>query len=45
MQQAARVANNVAFLYDGEVVETGRAPDIFENPSSQLTEKYIRGNL
>lgn len=45
MQQAARIANNVAFLYKGEVVEVGRAPDIFENPSNPLTEKYIRGNL
>lgn len=45
MQQAARIANNVAFLYKGEVVEVGRAPDIFEKPSSPLTEKYIRGNL
>lgn len=45
MQQAARVANNVAFLYKGEVVEVGRAPDIFENPTNVLTEKYIRGTL
>ncbi len=45
MQQAARVANNVAFLYNGELIETGRAPDIFENPASPITEKYIRGNL
>jgi phosphate transport system ATP-binding protein len=45
MQQAARVANNVAFLYGGEVIETGRAPDIFENPTNPITEKYIRGNL
>lgn len=45
MQQAARVANNVAFVHKGEVVEVGRAPDIFENPTNPLTEKYIRGNL
>lgn len=45
MQQAARVANNVAFLYKGEVVEVGHSPEIFENPSNPLTEKYIRGNL
>lgn len=45
MQQAARIANNVAFLYRGEVIETGRAPDIFEKPAHPLTEKYIRGNL
>lgn len=45
MQQAARVATNVAFLYRGEVVEVGKAPDIFENPTSPVTEKYISGNL
>ena len=45
MQQAARVATSVAFLYRGEVVEEGKAPDIFENPTSPLTEKYISGSL
>ena len=45
MQQAARVATSVAFLYKGEVVEVGKAPDIFENPTNPLTEKYISGNL
>ena len=45
MQQAARIANTVVFLYKGEVVEVGKAPDIFENPANVLTEKYIRGTL
>jgi phosphate transport system ATP-binding protein len=45
MQQAARIGNNVAFLYKGEVVEVGKAPTIFENPSDPLTEKYISGRL
>jgi phosphate transport system ATP-binding protein len=45
MQQAARIADNVVFLYKGEVVETGRAPAIFENPSNPLTEKYLSGQL
>lgn len=45
MQQAARIADSVAFLYRGEVVETGRAPNIFENPSNPLTEKYLSGQL
>lgn len=45
MQQAARVANNVAFLYKGEVVEVGESPAIFENPKNELTEKYISGRL
>ncbi len=45
MQQAARVANKVAFLYRGEMVEVGESPRIFENPTQQLTEKYISGRL
>src|SRR5579875_957157 len=45
MQQAARVANNVAFLYKGELVEIGRSAEIFENPKHELTEKYISGRL
>jgi phosphate transport system ATP-binding protein len=45
MQQAARVGTNVAFLYKGDLVEFGPASDVFENPKSPLTEKYIRGIL
>lgn len=45
MQQAARVGTNVAFLYRGDLVEFGPAADVFENPKSSLTEKYIRGSL
>lgn len=45
MQQAARVANKVVFLYKGEVVETGEPPAMFENPKNDLTEKYISGRL
>jgi phosphate transport system ATP-binding protein len=45
MQQAARVGNKVAFLYKGDLVEVGQAPSIFENPTSELTEKYISGKL
>jgi phosphate transport system ATP-binding protein len=45
MQQAARVGTSVAFLYKGDLVEFGPASDVFENPTSPLTEKYIRGSL
>ena len=45
MQQAARVGDNVAFLYRGDLVEFGPATDVFQNPRSPLTEKYIRGTL
>ncbi len=45
MQQAARVGNEVAFLYRGELVEFGPAEEVFQNPKNALTEKYIRGTL
>ena len=45
MQQAARVGTSVVFLYKGDLVEFGPASDVFENPKSPLTEKYIRGSL
>jgi phosphate transport system ATP-binding protein len=45
MQQAARVSDFTAFLYLGELVEYGSTKDIFENPTSELTEKYITGRF
>ena len=45
MQQAARVASKVAFIYHGKIVETGEAPSIFENPQNELTEMYVSGKL
>jgi len=45
MQQAARVSDYTAFLYLGELVEYEATKDIFENPKSELTEKYITGEF
>jgi phosphate transport system ATP-binding protein len=45
MQQAARVSDHTAFLYLGELIEYGLTRDIFENPKSELTEKYITGEF
>ena len=45
MQQAARVSDYTAFLYLGGLVEYGSTKDVFENPKSDLTEKYITGEF
>lgn len=45
MQQAARVSDFTALLYLGELIEYGSTKDIFENPKSELTEKYITGEF
>jgi len=43
MQQAARVSDNTAFLYLGELVEFGETDTIFRNPTKTRTEDYITG--
>jgi phosphate transport system ATP-binding protein len=45
MQQASRVADYTAFLYLGKLVEFGQTTDVFENPKSEVTEKYITGEF
>jgi phosphate transport system ATP-binding protein len=45
MQQAARVSDFTAFLYIGQLVEYGNTEIVFENPTNELTEKYITGKF
>jgi phosphate transport system ATP-binding protein len=43
LQQAFRVANRVAFMYLGELVEYGEASEVFGNPRAQRTRDYVAG--
>jgi len=43
MQQAARVSDETAFMYMGEMVEFDETNKIFTNPSKKQTEDYITG--
>ncbi len=45
MQQAARVSDNTAFFYMGNLVEFGKTSDIFTQPQQQQTEDYITGRF
>jgi phosphate transport system ATP-binding protein len=45
MQQAARVSDQTAFFYIGELVETGATEQIFTNPREQRTEDYVTGKF
>jgi phosphate transport system ATP-binding protein len=45
MQQAARVSDFTAFMYLGQLIEFGDTTSVFENPKSELTEKYITGKF
>lgn len=43
LHQALRIADNVVFMYLGEVIESGPASQIFNNPQQELTQKYLSG--
>jgi len=45
MQQAARVSDQTAFFYLGDLVEVGPTEKIFTNPSEQRTEDYVTGKF
>jgi phosphate transport system ATP-binding protein len=43
LAQAQRIADKVAFMYLGDLVEYGTAADVFEAPRAQRTRDYVRG--
>lgn len=43
LRQAMRIADNVVFMYMGEVVENGPADRVFHHPQAELTQKYLSG--
>ncbi|HET6438672.1 MAG TPA: phosphate ABC transporter ATP-binding protein PstB [Anaeromyxobacter sp.] len=45
MQQAARVSDQTAFFYMGDLVEVGSTEQIFTNPKEQRTEDYVTGKF
>jgi phosphate transport system ATP-binding protein len=45
MQQAARCADQVAFLYLGELVEVAPAVELFTAPRERRTQEYVTGRF
>lgn len=45
MQQAARVSDQTAFFYVGNLVEMGDTNTLFTNPKEKRTEDYITGRF
>jgi len=43
LQQAFRVADHVAFMHLGELVEYGPSTQVFDHPTQQRTRDYISG--
>ena len=45
MQQAARVSDQTAFFYLGNLIECRPTVDLFENPEHEQTERYVTGRF
>lgn len=45
MQQAARISDNTAFFYLGELVEYNATTTMFTNPKKEQTNNYITGRF
>jgi len=45
MQQAVRCSDYTAFMYVGDLVESGKTYDLFHNPKNELTAKYVEGQF
>lgn len=43
LRQALRIADYVVFIYLGEIIETGSAKELFNNPKHELTKQYLSG--
>ncbi len=45
LRQAKRIADYVAFMYLGELIEFGKADDVFNRPKHKLTQQYLDGSF
>jgi phosphate transport system ATP-binding protein len=45
LQQASRVSDYAAFLYEGRLVEYGPTQEVFDNPQHDLTKSYVSGKF
>jgi tungstate transport system ATP-binding protein len=45
LNQARRMADEIIHIHDGEIVEAAKPEDFFLNPKSEITRKFIHGEL
>ena len=45
MQQASRISDHTAFMYEGALIEFGETKRLFTNPKNPQTENYITGRF
>jgi tungstate transport system ATP-binding protein len=45
LNQARRMADEIIHIHNGKIVEVAKPEDFFENPKSEITRKFINGEL
>lgn len=45
MSQAKRIADNIAFIYEGKLIEYKKTEDLFLNPQDEITKQYLSGMI
>lgn len=45
LRQAKRIADNIVFMYMGEIIESGPTEEFFNHPKKQLTKDYLSGSF
>jgi tungstate transport system ATP-binding protein len=45
LAQARRMADQIVHIHNGEIVEVAQTEDFFENPKSEISRKFINGEL
>jgi len=45
LSQARRIADEIVHIYNGEIMEVAEPEDFFENPKSEISRKFVNGEL
>jgi tungstate transport system ATP-binding protein len=45
LAQARRLADEIIHIYNGRIVERASPDDFFDNPRSEISRKFINGEL
>ena len=45
LTQARRIADEIIHIYNGNIVEAAKTEDFFENPKSEISRKFVNGEL
>lgn len=45
LSQARRMADEIVHIYNGEIVEVATPENFFENPKSEISRKFVNGEL